>query len=161
MEYYKCLGILPKQYEDEELELLIKVLEKLYFYKSNKTYSLADIDMISEHFNIKCFECFLWVEKTIQYKLHACINLLRFKSCKKNNPLALNRLKEIGFIYGSVLFETPQEFGYKNVYDKIKSEYNLHLGDDFTHYDFAGNYYEIIKDSIEIKIGCVFRKIRD
>ena len=39
MENYKCLGILPKNYEDLELEILLKVLEKLYYNKSNKLYS--------------------------------------------------------------------------------------------------------------------------
>lgn len=160
MEYYKCLGILPKKYEDKELEILIKVLEKIYFNMSNKLYSKAEIDLISDRLNIKCFDCFLWVENTIEIKWIGTLNVLRVKSCNQKNQFALNTLREIGFFYGGVLknVEIPQEFQYKNVYDKIKSEFNLHLLDDFTHYDFAGVCYElIINDSVEIKTGLSLR----
>lgn len=68
MEYYKCLGILTNKYEDNEIEILLKVLEKLYYNKSNKIYSKIEIETISARLNINCFDCFLWVENSIQYK---------------------------------------------------------------------------------------------
>ena len=124
MENYKCLGILPKNYEDLELEILLKVLEKLYYNKSNKLYSKFEIDTISDRLNINCLDCFLWVENTIQIKWVGTLNVLRVKSCNQNNPYALNRLREIGFIYGGILqnIEIPHEFQYKNVYNKIKND---------------------------------------
>ena len=66
--------------------------------KSNKLYSKIEIDTISDRLNIKCFDCFFWVENTIQIKWIGTLNVLRVKSCNQNNPYALNKLREIGFI---------------------------------------------------------------
>jgi hypothetical protein len=159
MEYYKCLGILPNKYEDKDLETLINVLAKLDFNKSNKIYSRVEIDTISDRLNIKCFDCFLWVENKIECKLIGVSYVLRVKSCIQNNPYALNKLREIGFIYGGSIedIQIPKEFQYKNVYDEIKSEYNLHLMNDFIHFGFSANCYELLKNnSVEIKIGLTF-----
>lgn len=161
MDYFKCLGILPNKYEDKELEILLKVLEKLYYNKSNKLYSKFEIDTISDRLNIKCFDCFLWVGNTIQIKWVGTLNVLRVKSCNQNNPYALNKLREIGFIYGGSIegFQIPKEFQYINVYDEIKIQYNLHLKNDFKHFDFSANCYELlINDSVKIKIGLTFNR---
>lgn len=76
----------------------------------------------------------------------------------------MNKLREIGFIYGGYIedIKIPQEFEYKNVYDNINSEFNLHLLNDFTHYNFAAMCYELTKnDSFEIKIGLSLREGSD
>ena len=158
-ELYKCLGIAFDKYVEEKLELLLNILEKLYFYNSHKLYSIEEIEVISTRLKIDIISSFVWVKKNEEYKI-VCggITILQVKDSKYANLDAIKELKNIGFIFGSnagIKDLIPDEILYPNVFKKIKGAYNLHLQDDFTFIELSGQVYEIMLSN---KVAVTFNK---
>ena len=160
-ELYKCLGIVFNKYKEDQLELLLNILEKIYFYNNDKLYSKEEIEVISTRLNIDVNSSFVWTKQIEEYKI-VCggISILQVKESKYSNPNAIKDLKNIGFIFGSnagIKDLIPDENLYQNVFKKIKMTYNLHLQDDFTFIELIGQVYEIVlNNKIDNKVAITF-----
>ncbi len=153
---YKCLGIAYAEINEGDLDMLVNVLEKIYYYTTQKVYSKEEIELISNRLNIDCFSSFAWAKSTDNFKIVcAGISILRIKESKVGNVSAINTLNKIGFIFGSNGgFEKiiHDDVLYSSVFKSIKSRFNLLLQNDFTFNEFKGVIYEFTNGSNEVNV---------